>query len=66
MSRWLETAPDGSVVESIADIEQCRWLYNDVCCNTECKLCGDMPFDGEREPYACSCYEAEVIGVARG
>lgn len=63
MSRWLETTPDGSIVETLADAEQCRWLVNDMCCNTECKLCGDMPFDGECELGVCSWYEAEVIGV---
>lgn len=43
MSRWIERLPDGTYDEGIIDPDQCRWLYNEVCCNDSSPICADYP-----------------------
>lgn len=62
VSRWIESAEcaDGSVehIERLADADACRWPIDEVCCNAECKWCGDFPFAEHCSPDVCSCFEA--------
>lgn len=32
MSRWIEQK-NGKVVETIAHMDECYWLWNGMCCN---------------------------------
>lgn len=46
MSRWIEQK-NGKIVESIADMDECYWLWNSTCCNDESAAfaeCGDCEF----------------------
>lgn len=42
MARHLEKTEDG-FKEVIYDFTQCRWLYDDVCCNEKCDMVAYMP-----------------------
>lgn len=43
MSRWLEDDGFGGHREVLADIEECRCLINEVCCNDKSEQCCDFP-----------------------
>lgn len=50
MSRYIESFQEnGKTIyhEEIADLEQCRWMYNEVCCNDKSELCADFPLEGD-------------------
>lgn len=63
MSRYIEDGKDEHgryTLETLADENGCRWLYNEVCCNDECELCIDMPQEGECETcphFVCETQE---------
>ena len=42
MSRWIEEK-QGYTIIKIADMDECSYMYNEVCCNDESELCGDYP-----------------------
>lgn len=56
MSRWNDSE-NGNHIEEIADMEQCRWLMNEVCCNSDCPCVADFPGEGECD--ACPYFEEE-------
>lgn len=43
MSRWIEEMEDGKLKEEIADMDECSWMYNEVCCNDKSPHCADFP-----------------------
>lgn len=43
MSRWLEDDGNGGLREVLADITECRYLIDDVCCNDQSEQCCDFP-----------------------
>ena len=45
MSRWIEKDNDGTIREGISDLDGCRYLYNDVCCNDQSEQCCDFPHE---------------------
>lgn len=54
MSRWIEEK-DGENVITIADMEQCKNMYNEICCNDQSKEVGDCPYNCDK----CSLFEKE-------
>lgn len=59
MSRWIKEK-DGKTIEEIADTNECRWLYDEVCCNPECDQCCDFP-DTEEYCPKCPHFEKEEV-----
>ena len=57
MSRWIDRFPDGTYHEGIADPEECRWLYDEVCCNDRSPIVADWPPEGYCE--TCEFFEEE-------
>ena len=60
MARHLEKTPKGDYRETITNINQCRWLYDEVCCNDRCDIVADYP---DPELYCkrrCKFYEKEI------
>lgn len=43
MSRWLEDDGNGGLRQVLANIEECRYLIDDVCCNDKSEQCCDFP-----------------------
>lgn len=43
MSRWLEDDGCGGHREELANIDECRYLINEVCCNDKSDQCCDFP-----------------------
>lgn len=43
MSRWLEDDGKGGLREVLANIDECRYLIDDVCCNDQSEQCCDWP-----------------------
>lgn len=41
MSRYIDRQPDGSRIETISSMKECRMLCNDICC------CADSEFSSE-------------------
>ena len=64
MARHLEKLPDGSYRETITDATQCRWMYDDVCCNKHCNMVAYMPTPTE---YCTSCkyYTKEISNAGK-
>lgn len=58
MSRWIKDAPDGGYIITIADIDECKHMYNEVCYNDKSSLCGDYP-DLEYDCQYCELFEKE-------
>ena len=50
MSRWMETAKDGTgktvYIETLKDEKGCSYEINEVCCNADCELVADYPPEG--------------------
>ena len=51
MSRWIEKDSNGVIHQGIISMDQCRDMFNDVCCNDRSDLCGDFP----HEDYCKRC-----------
>lgn len=47
MSRWIDTDENENYVEEIAEMDECKFLINELCCNPECPLNKDFPFDSD-------------------
>lgn len=59
MSRSLVYGEGGKVIgERVIDVNKCRWLVDDVCCNADSPQVGDFPFDGFCEKH-CRFFEKE-------
>ena len=43
MSRWLDEGTDGVIRESIASMDECKMLFNEICCNDKSDVCCDFP-----------------------
>lgn len=43
MSKYLDQNPDGTLEETIADPEECAWMFNEICCNDESPHCCEWP-----------------------
>ena len=67
MSRYMEEKLDGvhirDIIETIASMEECKHLINEVCTEPECEACCDYPSTSEYCSY-CQYYEKED-GVIR-
>ena len=57
MSRWIEDAPDGGYITTIADMDECKYMYNEVCCNDESECCGCYAFEDNCK--RCELFEKE-------
>lgn len=54
MSRWIERNEDGTFKVELASMDECEWLYNEVCCNDSSDICCDFPHEDyceKRCPY---------------
>lgn len=58
MSRWLEDDGYGGLREVVANIEECRYLIDDVCCNDQSEQCCDYPHP-EYCKYRCPHFTPE-------
>lgn len=45
MSRWLEVGDEGQYIETIADMDECKHLINEVCTNPDSQQCCDFPHE---------------------
>ena len=57
MSRYLESCGE-SYHEEIADMEECKYLINEVCCNPDSDQCCDFPHH-EYCLYCCPHFTKE-------
>lgn len=57
MSRWIEDV-DGVIKEEIKSMEECRYLYNEVCCNDRSDLLADF-VDSEYCLHRCPLFAKE-------
>lgn len=58
MSRYLEDDGHGGYREKLANIEECRYLINEVCCNDKSHQCCDFPHP-EYCLYCCRHFTKE-------
>ena len=56
MSKWLEKMGDGRYKVILADLDGCKYMYDEVCCNDRSEWCCDYP--GE-DCKACKLFESE-------
>lgn len=60
MSKWISTEKAGGgaerIVETMADPERCKHMYNEVCCNEKSQFYGEALFSKDCE--MCSLFEA--------
>lgn len=61
---WNE---DGTATEGIQidDMNKCKWLCDEVCCNEKCDCLGDYPYPLKCDNKdVCGCFEKEdgIIG----
>lgn len=45
MSRHLEKLANGEFEETIVNYDECKWLYDKVCCNDSSEWLADFPLD---------------------
>lgn len=57
MSRWIDIDKNENCIEEIADMNECKFLINELCCNPECPLNKDFPFESDCEN--CEYFMAE-------
>ena len=57
MSRWIESAPDGGYKVTIADMNECKYMYDEICCNDESECCCCYAFEDDCE--RCELFEKE-------
>ena len=57
MSRYIEQNPDGTLAETLADPDQCAWMFNEICCNDQSEHLADWPPEGYCEH--CPFYAPE-------
>ena len=57
MSRHREEK-DGKITITIDSMDECKYLYDQVCCNDQCEWCCNYPY-GEDCGTKCRFYEKE-------
>lgn len=57
MSRWIEDAPDGGYITTIADMDECKYMYDEICGNDESEHCCCYAFKDDCE--RCELFEKE-------
>lgn len=57
MSRYIEQDKHGNYTETIASMNECRWMYDDCCCNHDSDCVADYP--DEETCKRCKLYEKE-------
>lgn len=62
MSRYLTSKRDGTYLEEIESMEECKWRINDMCCNDSSEFLGDCYCEASLKR---NCFEKEdgIIGV---
>jgi len=56
MSRFLSRNSDGTYLEEIESMEECKWRINGMCCNDSSQYLGDCCYHAEIKP---PCFEKE-------
>ena len=56
MSRWTEKVGDDYKV-TIADMDDCKYMYDEICCNDESEHCCDYAFEDVCK--RCELFEKE-------
>jgi hypothetical protein len=56
MSRFLTKKDDGSYLEEIESMHECKWRINDCCCNESSEFLGDCYCSSYRNR---PCFEKE-------
>lgn len=56
MSKWIEEKQDYTII-CIASMEECKHMYNEVCCNDKSEWCCDFP--NQEECDECPLFEKE-------
>lgn len=57
MSRKIKAAFSSSPLIEIDDINKCKHMYNEVCCNDESECCGCYAFEDNCK--RCELFEKE-------
>ena len=57
MSRWIGSASDGGHKVTIADMDECKYMYDEICCNDESEHCCCYAFKDDCE--RCELFEKE-------
>lgn len=57
MSRWIKDAPDGGYITTIADMDECKYMYDEICCNDESEHCCCYAFKDDCK--RCELFEKE-------
>lgn len=63
MSRWIERLPDGGYKDTLADPDECRHMYNEVCCHEDSPCLADYP--GYEYCRQCKLFESKEEAVKR-
>lgn len=59
MSRWIEELSNGTYKEKIVDLQECKHMYNEVCCNDKSEWLADYP-DSQNDCKKCKLFESEA------
>lgn len=67
MSRFLTKNEDGTYLEEIESMEECKWKINEVCCNDRSPDLADYPYPRSKceSKEGCRYFEKED-GIIRG
>lgn len=57
MSRWIEGTFGGKTLITIADMNECKYMYDDICCNDESEHCCCYAFEDDCK--GCELFEKE-------
>ncbi len=63
MSRFLTTNKDGTYLEEIESMSECKWRINDMCCNDSSRYLGDCTCRAEEKR---ECFEKEDGMIEEG
>lgn len=64
MSRWIEVNELNITVETIASMDECKHLCNEVCCNDRCDYVAD--FVNEEDCKRCPHFTKEDGIISAG
>lgn len=60
MSRYFNWLEDGKYKEKIESMDICKWKYDDICCNGDCKeYVADYPSCKCKSEEDCDYFEKE-------
>lgn len=57
MSRWIEGTFGRKTLITIADMNECKYMYDDICCNDESEHCCSYAFEDDCK--GCELFEKE-------